>query len=200
MATPLSATGRISIPYTVAGKLHYQRVFVRGITPVGATYNINSRTLDANDIDWQDAAEALVTAAATYLGGTSVIMGEAILEQFSDPVWEPLQYHDVSGISLHAGTYEPAHQVTLVLRDKAFKKVKVVLAEDLVTQLFHFTSEGAAQNLVPDWVKEFTQNNTLTTAPYIWMVGRSDQYLADNPLVGCTGTYNRKFRRARGLT
>lgn len=200
MTTALSATGRITIPITVIGFTHKLRVYCRNPTVAGATFNINSRATDSNDTDWEAAAHDLQqTVSYLYQAGTTY--GDAILEHYSGGVWSVLATKTESITDHGSGTNSIGNQITMVLRDLLFHKVKVVILEGFSATLFHYSSypsigAGAVQN----FVKEFTSNKTLTNAPYNWMVGRGNQYLNTSPFVGLTGTSNRRVRRRRGLT
>lgn len=202
MSTALSATGRITVPYTIGGFVHKFRVYVRNPLAVGGSYNINSRTLDANDIVWTDALNDLVTCTSWVMPNT-VSVGDATLEHQAGGVWSPLATATPAFTNHAPGVSIQGWQVTLVMRDLLLHKVKFVMLEGGNGGLFHNSSLAAItahEAYFGNWVKEFTASKTLTNAPYNWVVGRGDQYLNTSPLVGFTVCPNRRIRRRRGLT
>lgn len=196
MATSLSATGRITIAYVYSGFTHKCRGFVRGLAPVGGSYNINSRTLDANDIVWTDAASALAGAMSNILTTSHTYAG-ATLEQWDGTVWVPRAVSSPTP-GLSAGTVYPATQVTVVLRDLNLKKVKIVVMETNEISPQHFVAGTAGDTNFDNFLAPFL-SSTATAAPFNWLVGRGNQYLNVAPFVGATVTLNRKLRRRRGL-
>lgn len=202
MATPLAATGRITIPYTIAGFVHKFRIFVRGLAPVGGSFNHNSRALDENDQVWTDSADALATTLS-YVTGAALCFGDAVLEQQSGGIWTALATHTPSYVDHTPGAGTLGKQITLVLRDITLKKVKFVVLDAPGPELYHSASQTAIAATEAYWgnfVKQFMSIFSVTHAPYNWAVGRGNQYLNTSPLVGFTLTSNRRLRRRRGLT
>lgn len=196
MSTPLSATGRITCPYVVSGKTHKAHFYCRGIAPVGGSFNINSRTLDANDIVWTDAAER-ATFVTMVCAGTAVTPGDQILEKLIGGVWVPQAFH-TSAQSATGGTIQLATQLTLYFRDITFKKVKCVLMETIQVVPYHSIDPLAGDVNMDALIKAFTVDHLNANDPFVWMVGRSNQYLNTASFVSATTTHNRKMRRARG--
>lgn len=200
MSTPLSATGRIILPYTVGTLTHKFRVFVRNPQVSGSTFNINTRATDSNDLDWEDAADALYEVF-TNLMASGFNIGDAVLEKFVGGVWIVQAVHAVSGTNNAGGTVGEAWQQTLVLRDLQFHKLKLVVLGGNAITLRHYPSLSAMTTTAAAlFTKEFTPTNTLTNAPYNWVVGRGNQYIAPSGVVGMTFAPNRKLRRRLGLT
>lgn len=200
MTVILSALGRITVPYTTDGLLHKLRVFVRNPQVVGGSYNINSRPLDNNDIVWTDALNDLCTAFSWVLG-TTTAFSDGVLELRSGSIWTAVATATPSFTSHKAGTGNPGTQFTVVLRDINLKKVKIVVVEHNDNALQHAVSRSALQQTFQqNFVKEFMSDHALTNAPYVWAVGRGNQFLNTSPLVGVTASSNRRVRRRRGLT
>lgn len=198
MATPLSATGRITIPITTQSGLHKVRHYVRGLAQTGGVWKVNTRTLDENDLDWEDAAEAMAHSIS-FLFATAASVGDAVLEKLEGIVWQPKAFHTVV-IDQKGGSTAPASQATIVLRDVQFKKVKVVLLEINSGTLYHTNSYAALSGSFLNVIAEYTSDHVGTNAPYVWMVGRGNAYLNTAPFVGVTVAPNHKARRALGLT
>lgn len=197
MSTTLSATGRITIPYSYSGINHKARFYCRGIQAVGGSFNINSRTLDANDIVWTDAAQAAAQCVNNYLGIVANI-GQAVLEKLIGGLWQAQAYFTVTPIGTTGGQ-QATSQLTIVLRDRLAHPVKVVFLEGKQVPPQHWaTPFGGDADL--DNVVHYLVDTTLSAnSPFAWMVGRSNQYLNDTPFVGATVSLNRKLRRRRGL-
>lgn len=198
MATALSATGRITLSITVSGLVHKVRVYVRNPTFVTPDWFINSRTLDENDINWTDAAEGLAYVVS-YMYPSAAGIADAVLEERVGILWFARAFHTVT-LPNKNGSVSLAQQATLVMRDVLFNKVKLILLDINLGGLDHTSSFSALGGNALNMITEFTSGALQEFAPYVWMVGRSDQYLNVAPFVGWTLAPNRKVRRARGLT
>ena len=198
MATPLSALGRITQPYTINGITHKARVYVRNPQLVGSVWMINSRTTDANDVVWTDAALAWAQSigSVTPTAGT---FGTALLETRSGSVWTTVDTYTPT-VTTQTGSTNVAGQITLVLRDVLFHKVKVVVMEGNETYPQHLVSPTGGDSTFDGFINEYLPTFAGTTPLYKWLVGRGNQYLSTAPFVGATVTLNRKIRRRRGLT
>src|SRR5690242_10601737 len=125
MPAPKSATGRIVVPVSFSGHLSHFHAYVRNIQAGGTDYRINSRATDANDLEWQDAAEGLYESLS-YLWASGISAGSMSLEKKVGTMWVPLSFVAPSADHV-SGSGHPASQVTMTLRDKLFYKVKVVV-------------------------------------------------------------------------
>lgn len=199
MAQTLLATGRITLPITVDGLLHKLRVYVKNPTASGGSYNINSRTSDLNDQLWTTAAEDLASSISYGQGVTAVSVGDAYLESRSGLIWTTLAFH-TCGLNNALGTYAPGTQQTMVFRDTAGYKVKIIALEGNLNAPYHNGSYSSLTSTQLALIKQFTAAYTLTNAPYLWMVSRGNRYLNSASYVGLTIALNRKVRRRRGLT
>lgn len=198
MATALAATARIVTNYEVSGILHTHHAYIRGLTLVGGVWMHNSRALDNNDQVWTDSAQAIASTIGAVMV-SAVVFGTSILQKLISGVWQP---EDVSTptVSPSGGALAPASQITVTLRDKLFHKVKITVMEANQLPPQHWIDPlGGAANL-DTFIAQFLPTFTVSNAPYGWLVGRGNQYLADNPFVAATLTYNKKMRRRRGLT
>lgn len=199
MAQDLIATGRIVQPYTVDGQPHRFVAYVRNIQFSGGNYFINSRTLDDNDTDWEDAAEGLFQALSYLMSGTLTSNADAGLEEKVDEQWNPLAFY-TPVTSNAAGSYKVATQSTVVLRDTAFKKMKIIQMETTEAAPQHFTQIAGGDTAYDNYIKQWTSGATVPTPPFSWQVSRGNRYINTAPFVGATVALNRKIRRARGLT
>ncbi len=198
MSQPLIATGRLLWTYTYSGITHKLIAYVRNVQAVGGSWNINSRTTDANDLLWTLAAEAL-EQSVSYLLANSVAGGDVLLQTLAAGVWNTLATY--SPVTSHAvGTTVPVAQSTMVLRDTNFKKVKVVVMEPNQAAPQHWVSPLGGDANMDNFTKQWMSTFTVSNAPYNWQVGRGNQYLSTSPFIGITVTLNKKLRRARGYT
>lgn len=194
------ATGRISIAWTTNGQVHKTRAYVRQATAIGGTWNINSRTTDANDTPWKTAAEGLFQSLSYAMSNESTAQ-EAVLELRSGTIWTPTDVYapfvtfNGSGASALSST-----QTTLFLKDALFNKLKVIVLEGNEAAPQHWNTWSGGDAALDNFAKQFLSNYTVTVAPYLWMVSKYNQYLASSAFVGLTVSLNRKVRRRRGLT
>jgi len=199
MATTLVATGRIIIPYQVDSVFtHRIYAYVRNPQLVGAVYNVNSRTTDANDTQWDWAASGLAETIS-YMLPIGSTFGTMILQLRSGSVWTPVASFTFAGTNHAAGTLWPASQFTLSLRDTLFRRVKVVLLDANYGSLAKSTDPTAGPAQADNFMAQFTSAGAVGSKPYAWMVGRGNTYLAASPIISWVSATNRKMRRARGL-
>jgi hypothetical protein len=197
MSTALSATGKIVIPYTYSGISHKMSMYCKNPTLVGGTYNINSRTLDANDIVWTDAAQQLAQMLVQFTANASGV-GQAVLQHWESGLWIPKAYYTVTPTGQTSGQ-QICTELTYVLRDKLNHPVKVVMLEGVEVPPQHWVNPLAG-SAVLDSISHMLMDTTINAnSPFAWAVGRGNQYLADTPIVGITLSFNRKLRRRRGL-
>lgn len=197
MAQPLLAQGRIVLPYLYSGFQHVSHFYVRNPQNVGATYNINSRALDENDLDWKDAAQSL-WLAFSYMLDDAVSAPIMKLETFDGVAWNLVDTVAATGGN-GSGTGQFGNTWVAVFRDVAFKKMKIVVAESPSPVPGHYTSISGAPSLFINGLTEWTEDGITAHPPFEWNVSRGDRYLKTSPFVSVTGNLNRKIRRARGL-
>lgn len=199
MAQPQLATGRIVQKYTVSGRTHRAVANVRGLTLVGGVYQINSRTLDANDTVWTDAANGWFETVS-FLAPLATTWSDTELWEKVGTAWvlratfTPIATDHKSGDPILAG------QHTLTLRDTLFYFLKAVVLDSSAGDIpKKYTTLASLPTQPNNWAKQFTSSNTIGHAPYTWMVSDSDHYINTAPFVGVVTTFNRQLRRARGL-
>jgi len=197
MTPPLVAASRIVLPININGLVHKLRVYARNATLVGTDWMINTRETDANDLAWADAVADLA-AAVSFLLPTTASANAAILEKRTGDLWNPVDFVVVP-LPNKGGTSVAASQITLVMRDTTFYKVKVVVMEGIIDGPGRYPSFDTLTGALLNMASEWDDTHTLDNAPWRWQVGRDNEYLLDNPFVGLTITFNRKMRRARGL-
>jgi cytosine/adenosine deaminase-related metal-dependent hydrolase len=197
MSAPNIGIGRIAIPYTVSGLTHVSRMYVTGLALVGSTWEIDVRPTPGGAIDWADAAESLANAMSSMLA-TGVTPGTALLEEYSSTGWLPRATAAVTFPNL-SGSTATASQLTLTLRDTAFKRPKFVLMEVNNPGPLKFTNPTAGGANLDAFFAEFLNVGVTANRPWFVMTNMHESYLQEEPFVSATITYNRKLRRARGL-
>lgn len=196
MSTPLSATGRILVPYTIDGFSHVAHAYVKNPQLVGAVYNVNSRATDANDLLWENAAQGFVDALGA-IGPTGMSFGTCILQKLISTLWTPLATYS-PGFSVTGGTSRPGSQVTLTLRDVNFKKVKVIFLDSIELPPQKVITPTGGDAGMDALVGSFLSTGAATYAPYKWIVGRGNAYLNTSPFVKVSVRYNETILRAHG--
>jgi hypothetical protein len=197
MSTNLVATARIVVPYTVSGRLHKARAYCKGATLVGADWYINSRTTDANDQLWSDAAEQFGYVVGLMLP-SSVSYGALYLETLQSAVWVAVAFH-TDTLTPGADALVPYSQVTVTLRTTDNKKVRIEVL-DTNQPLFQQSKLITAGNAGMDAaLLELTPGHVSAHAPYVWQVGRNNQYLNTTPFVSVSSWHNRKLAAAQGV-
>lgn len=196
MPQPFNATAKIRWGYVIDGQSHRVSAYVKGLTLQGSQWFINSRTTDANDQLWTDAAEGLAAAYAHVLG-TTTVGSVARLFQLINGVWVQ---RDASSPAMtpSGNSYVKASEICMTLQTTTFDKVKVFVLEGEESPQLKISSPTGGGTQMDLFCAEYTSSHVHAHAPYVWQVGRDNQYLAVNPFVSATVTLNRKLRRARG--
>lgn len=197
MSQTLISTARMQLSYTIAGLQHKLNLYVKNATPSGGTYDIDVRPSVGGVITFDHAADGIADVLEELMPSGATLDSVA-LQLLTGSIWNSVYFANPS-MTPSANTYVKAQQVTLVLRDTSFFKVKVITLEQTFPLPVHYSSYAALGGDTLNYVKEFTGNNTVTYPPFNWVVSRGERFLADGPFVGLTTDLNDKVRRARGL-
>lgn len=197
MAYPRVATAKIVMPYTAAGRLHRIHAFVRGLTAVGGTWNINSRTLDANDIAWRDAAQGY-WLSVSYMLDDAVAVPTLELWTKTGLLWTLLDTVAATGGNGSGGT-TPASELTATYRCSQGEFLQVDILEGNFTPPFASRDYTAFGGAITNGLKQWTAAHTVTTAPHTWQVSQDNHYLTSTPFVKGVASYNRHLRKLAGL-
>lgn len=201
MSTPLVATWRIALTYTVSGLTHKLHLYVK-MTSTVSPYTV--RLADASSISDANAIESLANSLNGCLGnfGSASLVTTGELQQLVSGAWLPrTTISNPVTSALNGNSPATGYQYTGIFRGVGPKKVKVVVIEPSVGVLSHSSvianTPGTVQNLNYAW------NNPIspaTEAPITFIVGRDNNYLADpGTFQAGTITSNRRVRRRRGL-
>jgi hypothetical protein len=149
----------------------------------------------------QQAADGFGAGFVPMYRDTDLTSCVARLQQKSGFNWLTRDTKTVNGTPATTGTTVPASQNTLVLRDLPGNVAKIIALETTVPLPFHVTSPGSIPARLIGFYNEFSEDSgSGTYRPSKWVVSRGDNALQDEPLIGATGDFNDKLRRARGLT
>lgn len=196
MATTLTATHRITLTYVCTGFTHLWRGFCK----VGSTV-LGVRQLVCRDgiteISWKDGIEYWGSKVPEFADCDATM--SALLEVRSGTLWNPLDA-DAFTVGLFGGTFAPASQYTAVVRDTAFKKIRVVLMEGFNGYVGHAASGYGINAGLDDMSDVLNGNDADPLTNYQWQKSRGDNYiLASGAIAGVTLDLNDKLKRARGL-
>lgn len=199
MGQPFNATWRVAMPYTTALRNHVMHVFASS-TDVAPPYSLNDRaagvrlfSLCAQGL-WDSIRKVMSNHATTFVGTIR-------LEQRTGSLWLPVEFYTPTGAGSQGNAENLATEVTIVLRNLLNDKVKVAILEGAPGGTpQHWLLPNTAGDPSQVVAAEFSELHTVTNAPYFWAKSRSNNFLALVPTVGITLTYNRKMRRARGMT
>lgn len=193
MATILTATWRATVPYTISGLAHKLHIYAK-IATTTPTFSVRHRNgIDSSDFD--DIMDRLASRLTNVLPSGTVI-GTCLFEQRSGSIWTP-QYSYLP-TDTFSGSLQPATQLTAVLRDTAFKKVRLTVLDTKIAAPAHYPglSGGGLDGFIAGWGEA---GAVVPEDPWFWAVSRGSNYMLSSPFAGTTMDLNDKIRRARGL-
>jgi hypothetical protein len=198
VATPLTALFRITLTYVVAGLSHKVRAYVRPVAVGAQPWVLNDRTNTPMIITWRDVALGWWLHIFAPVMTSSVPGASAVLEQFVAGLWQPIDFYSVVQVGLDPAPPTLAEEATYVIRDTAFKKIRVILLETTQGYLGH-SNTGMGVTGSFDVVTPYLNGATpVATSPWNWQVSRGNRYfLAAGAIAGLTLDQNRKLKRAR---
>jgi len=197
MPVPLIATWRMHIEYQVLSLTHTLNMYCSADL-VSGDYVINLNAGGTCTV--QQAADGFGAGFVPMYRDTDLISCVAQLQEKSGFSWLTRDVKTVNGTPATTGATVLASQNTLVLRDISSHIGKIIALETTVGLPFHVTSPGSIPARLIGFYNEFSEDSgSGTYRPAKWVVTRGDNALQDEPLIGATGDFNDKVRRARGL-
>lgn len=200
MSTPLGASLRIELRYSVNAILHKYRGYVTN-DPVPATPRhlikrdgVTSVVWTTVAQDWWNVAKAFYVAAVqpplavleALVGGTNI--------------WQPVDTFQTVGVGTNVGVTQTCQQATWVLRDQNFHPIHAEWFETAVGGWTDHSANGLGSSM-DAWTNTYNGTLVATNNFYNFQVGRSGLIIAvSGSVAGWTLTANRKLRRRRGLT
>lgn len=199
MATPLTATARITLQYVVDGFLHKLRAYVAYNLVLGVP-QLNDRD-GITTVQWQLGAQNLWDHVRAVLNTSAVpAPATATLESRAGALWNPVVQVTLTGAGSQGGTYFKASEATWVLRDTAFKKIRFIILEWAFGYAYHSATGASTQTEIQGISDGLSGANVGANEPYRWMKSRGDRFLlATGDIAGLTLDLNDKLKRARFL-
>jgi hypothetical protein len=196
MATPLTATYRLHIPYISQGRAHVQHQYVR-IATLTPTITLRARD-GVTETLWTDVVDGIVPGIAETLPAGSSF-GAVTLENLAGVVWNPIASYTAAA-PVVAGTAFPATQLTVVMRTTTFKKIRLQVMDLKYAAPGHWIDRTLAPGGVVGYLSRYDGLVASGTDAWFYAVGRDNSYLQTSPFAGITIDLNDKLRRAAGLT
>lgn len=196
MSQPLIATDRIRLTYIIDGLPHECRHYVHVQDSAGVDSTLAHRG-GGSGVLWTDDVQFLwdVWRSIVHSGTTSA---DVLLEHYDSGAWFPTAGYTATGAGSQS-VYNKASQITMVLRDQFFNKVRVTWLEANQGYAGHDVDGSGLTTALHNINLAYT-TSTDTNAPYNWIRSRSDILVANTGgAVGVTLDRNYKLKRDRGL-
>lgn len=198
MPTTILATDRIELAYIVDGHEHKCRLYCKRVT----TLTTGHQSVTARDgstlLDWTECAQAVAAMIDAYSRADANPLA-ALQTQGAPNVWNPIDFFATSTPG-HGGAYQPASEITFVLRDTAFTRPKFVLMEGSSGYVGHSADGSGMPSAVVVLKNSLDGTSADPHDPYNWMKSLHDNYLlASGTIAGATLDLNDKLKRMRGL-
>lgn len=197
MSTPLSATHRLVFNYRV-GSLDHVAHHYCGLVASGdpSGYDVQRRPPFVT-LGVSDAVDRLWTLLAPLYNAANTAFGQVELQELSGTAWLPLGFYQTAVTASSAVAYWPCSQLTMVLRDLAFHKIKAVWLESILTPPSKTNVVTGFGTLFQALAEGYTTPGASNDNPFMWVRGRSD--LNINTFVSMVGALNNRLRRERSL-
>lgn len=118
----------ISITYTSNGHTHKQVLPVKAVTPVGASWTLETR--DASDIDWKTAVDAYALLMAEFLDtASSIDYAELFTYEATDSPAEFLAAHSIAQAGLHASAAQDFVQFVMPFKAIGGNSLRLTIME-----------------------------------------------------------------------
>lgn len=196
MPSTLTATHRIVAKWQNSGLEHVQRAYCELGTPIGGVQQLVSRD-GVSPIPVPDAYQGMFDALSAILADTDAAISFS-LEERTGLIWNPLDFDSIPPFT--GRTLVPASQFTLVLRDTAFIKIRVVVLETAEGYVGHSASGLGINANTDDFTNNYNGNTGVGTEPFFWQKSLVDNFiLAGGSVAGGTYDLNDRAKRDRGL-
>lgn len=196
MPSTLTATHRIVAKWQNTGLEHVARAYCKRGTPIVGIEQVVHRD-GSSPIPITDAYQGMFNALSAIVADTDADISFS-LEERTGLLWNPLDFGSIPPIT--GRTLVPASQFTLVLRDTAFVKIRVVVLETAEQYVGHSASGTGINANTNDFVNSYNNVSMSGIEPYFWQKSLVDNYiLASGSVAGGTYDLNDRAKRDRGL-
>lgn len=197
MPAQATGAGRIKIPYVPSSVDHVFQMFVGEITGSGPGFSIPKRPEVGGTGDWRDAAQDLADTLS-YVLPTGTVFGSAVLEQFDGLAYLPIGSVTVTAANLNGGAFG-ATGATASFHDQAFHVMKPIVFDVNIAAPFRFLTPTGGNGNFDNYLKEFTEDFTLTDAPYLYMQSSWGEFIREGGFIACTNDLNDLQRKRWGF-
>jgi hypothetical protein len=199
MSEPLAATARIELTYTILNFQHRLRHYCAYNDVLGQHQLVDRDGITT--ILWTVAAQYWWDKLRPLLeNATWFTPPQAQLQHRDGAIWNPIDFATLTGTESSGQLTYQASQATLVLRDSAFKKIRVLALEHTGGYAFHSQSGQGPNQAFTEWTNAYSGADTSANAMYRWVKSRGDRFiLGTGNVAGLTFDLNDKLKRARGL-
>src|SRR5207248_2623989 len=133
-------TSRVHLPYTVDGEDHDFHIYCETVAG-GPPFSLVGWGIAGNPT-FQDAAASMNLAMYHMWHTGDTTFADILLEQFDGSAWNPIEGYTPAVQPDSSSSLKLATQVTVVLRDDQFRKVRPVLMETIYINPLHVTSQS----------------------------------------------------------
>lgn len=198
MSTPLTATDRFEFEVFVSGLPHKIHAYCKRTVPLMGAEQIINRD-GSTPMDAGDSAQGFWNGIRGIFD-TTVVAPSVVLQNRSGIVWNPVASYTLTDAGSAGGSIYLASQLTVLINDTAFKKIRLTLMEPNEGYVGHSPTGLGITGTIDAMIPTFTDSSSASNSPFFWMKSRGDNYIAASGAVrGATLDLNDKLKRRRGL-
>lgn len=201
MSQPLLAVTRISVFYTIQSFRHVWRGYVSQDPAAFTPRHILKRD-GVTSISWVVAAQAAWDTIRQVIRSTETPVPSARLENLvvGTNQWQLTDVANLINAGASADATVKASQLTVVVRDTAFKFLRFVVLESTPGYVGHAENGLGIDAHIDVVVNNLNGTNIAANEPFTWQMSRGFRYI--NPsgsIAGATLDLNDKLKRRRGF-
>lgn len=190
--TPISASHQIDFHYKTNGLAHVLQLRCHA-TPSGGSYDLASYT--GTNLPWTVNVDNFVTVLKPLFKASQDNIEKAVLQEYDGGTYNPLEEYSIGVDGTGTSGRVVAGQFTLMYRDAAFKRLKIVLMEPALGDVPIHQGYGGIGGALLAFVDD--TKNVSSGHAGAWIRSRIDSHI--NQFIDITGSLNKKTRRRRGL-
>lgn len=199
MSTPLTATAKLTFSYSVSGFIHKLNAYMAYNDILGQHQMVDRDGLTT--VLWVTGAQYLWDIMRGLFSAASVPAPASVsLFSRSGILWNLIDVATLTGVGNGIGAMVPAQQITWVLRDTGFKKMRYLYLETTLGYVYHSPTGVGQTAEEQNSCDMLTGVDASAAAPFRWLKSRGDRFLAaSGQIAGLTHDLNDKLKRARGF-